>query len=217
MPVLFKTRSEAGRELAGKIVRLGLRDPVVFGVPNGGIPVGLPVAEALYCPLDVMVLSKIKIPEKSNVCCGVVTLGRTFILNEYVVERLGLEKKDMEPGISRVYTDVLQRDLFYRGHSLFPDLTSRTVVIVDDGLTTGYTMLTAVKFARKNMAASVIVAAPVSSGKAFELLRTHTDSLVVLHVDRGDVFSISNFYEDFPAMSDMEALSILRLSEDRAA
>jgi putative phosphoribosyl transferase len=217
MPVLFRNRADAGRVLAEKIVRLGLRDPVVFGIPNGGIPVGLPVAEALYCPLDVMVLRKIKIPEKSQACCGVVTLDRTFILNEYVLESLGLEKKDIEPGICKVYADVLQRDSFYRDFRPFPDLTSRTVVIVDDGLATGYTMLTAVKLARKNMASSVIAAAPVSSGKAFELLRTHTDSMVVLNVDRGDGFSISNFYEDFPDMCDKEALSILRLSENRAA
>jgi putative phosphoribosyl transferase len=210
MPVIFKTRTEAGEKLAREVIKLKPASPIVLGIPRGGVPVGEPVARALGCALDVVVLRKIPIPWSPEAGYGAVTLDRTVVLNEKMLSHIRLGSAEIEAGISEVYREVLRRERAYRGDRPFPDLKGRTAVLVDDGLASGYTMLAAVKFVRARGAASVVVASPVASESAYELIRPETDELVVLHVDYAAQFAVASFYEEFPDMRDEEVIAVLR-------
>jgi putative phosphoribosyl transferase len=208
-PVLYKTRTEAGEKLAREVIKLKPASPIVLGIPRGGVPVGEPVAKALGCALDVVVLRKIPIPWSPEAGYGAVTLDRTVVLNEKMLSYLRLGRDDIEAGINEVYREVLRRERAYRGDRPFPELKGRTAVLVDDGLASGYTMLAAIKFVRARSAASVVVASPVASDTAYELIKREADELVTLYVDYSAQFAVASFYEEFPDMRDEEVVAIL--------
>lgn len=208
-PVLYKTRREAGEKLAQELLKLKLRDPIVFGIPRGGVPVGEPVARALGCTLDVVVLRKIPIPWSPEAGYGAVTLDKNVVLNKNMLAYLRLAHADIDAGVDEVYLEVLRRDRVYRGDRPFPDLRNKVAVLVDDGLASGYTMLAALKFVKARKAGRVVVASPVSSESAYVLLKPEADELVVLHVDHEPSFAVASFYHSFPDLEDEEVINIL--------
>jgi len=207
--LLYKDRAQAGERLAKEMLRRRPENPIVLGIPRGGVPVGEPVAKALGCPLDVIVLRKIPIPWSPEAGFGAVTLDRTVVLNERLVAQERITKSVIEEGVEEVYKEVLRRDRAYRGGRPFPVLKEKTAVIVDDGLASGFTMLAAIKYAKSKGASSVVVASPVSSDTAYALLEPRCDELVALHVDHGLWFAVASFYERFPDMDDSEVTEIL--------
>ncbi len=208
-PVLYKDRAQAGELLAAELARRRPKDPIVLGIPRGGVPVGEPAAKALDCPLDVIVLRKIPIPWSPEAGFGAVTLDKTVVLNERLVSQERITRAMIEEGVKEVYKEVLRRDRVYRGGRPFPALKGKTAVIVDDGLASGFTMLAAVKYAKSRGASRVVVASPVSSDTAYALLEPKCDELVALHVDHGLWFAVASFYERFPDMDDSEVIEIL--------
>ncbi len=209
--ILFKNRLDAGAKLAEKI-HLGKDDknPIVLGIPRGGISVGYPIAVKLNCPLEPITLRKLPIPQNDQMGFGAVTLGKKVMLNKRLVDARYVRKDEIDAIVDEVYEEVLRRDRLYRGSKPFPDLGGRTVVIADDGLATGFTMLAAISFARDNHALKIICAVPVAHNDAYDLVSHEVDSIVCLHVDRGYSFAVASFYRSFPDMEDREVISILK-------
>lgn len=208
---VFNSRIEAGEILAKKFSasKLKLKDPIVFGIPRGGIPVGLPIAKLLGCPLDTIVLRKLPIPDNPEAGFGAVTLNKVAILNEALLARLDLSQGEVSKIIDNVYKEVLRRNKVYRKDKPFPRINGRCVVLADDGLASGYTMLAAIKFAKAKGAFSVIAAVPVASRQAYELVNKEADEAVVLHVSDLPFFAVASFYREFPDLSDEEVASYL--------
>lgn len=223
----FRNRREAGKilakELTSKFTPLeisrrdtpfltgftDLKNPIVLGIPRGGIAVGYSVAETLKCPLEAVSLRKLPVPNDPEAGFGAVSLNKKVILNEPLLSRLHLNKEKIKRVINNVYKEVLRRDRLYRGNEKFPSLKGRSVIITDDGLATGYTMLSAVEFARDEGPLSIIVAVPVSHSEAFNLVKTRVDKMVCLHIDYGYSFAVASFYIDFPDMKDEEVIELL--------
>jgi len=208
--VVFPNRYEAGEVLAGELASRSLHDPVVFGIPRGGVAVAFPIARRLTCPLEVLVLKKVPVPWSPEAGIGAVAPDKTLILNEPMVASLRLRPSEIEPIVQRVYQEVLRRDRLYRGGRPFPDLSNRSVILVDDGLATGYTMLAAVEFVRRRGAGKVVVAAPVASDSSVAVLAPKVDEQVILHVSDALAFAVADFYEDFSEMMDEEVLELLK-------
>jgi putative phosphoribosyl transferase len=208
---LFRDRTNAGERLAERIdpETIGT-DPVVLGIPRGGIETGLPVALKLDCPLEPVTLRKLPVPGDDQMGFGAVTIDRQVILNQELVDAGYVPQTANGPIVDEVYREVQRRDRLYREGRPFPGLDGRPVVIVDDGLATGYTMLAAVRFARAKKAAKVIAAVPVAHEEAYRLIKGEADELICLHVDAGLSFAVASFYEDFPDMKDDEVLTLLR-------
>jgi putative phosphoribosyl transferase len=209
--MLFKNRLDAGTKLAEKI-HLGKDDknPIVLGIPRGGISVGYPVAVKLDCPLEPITLRKLPMPQNDQMGFGAVTLNRKVMLNKGLIDAGYVSKNEIEGIVDEVYEEVLRRDRLYRGSKPFPDLEDRTVIIVDDGLATGFTMLAAIGFARDNHAFKILCAVPVAHDNAYSLVSHEVDSIICLHVDRGYSFAVASFYESFPDMEDREVIAILK-------
>lgn len=210
--VIFGNRQEAGRILAEKLLpqKERLKNPIVFGIPRGGIAVGFSIAEALECPLDAISLRKLPVPESPEVGFGALTLDKTAIFNERLLSGLNLSELEINKIINNVYREVLRRNKAYRQDRPFPLLEERTVILSDDGLATGYTMLAAIKFAKKRGVGQLIAAVPVAHREAYNLVKKEADNVVVLHISDLPYFAVASFYREFPDMSDEEVVSYLK-------
>jgi putative phosphoribosyl transferase len=210
---LFSTREQGGERLAALLdarYDMPIDNPVVLGIARGGIPVGYPVARTLGCALEALVLRKLPLPHEPEAGFGAVTLDKTIVINERLRAAGDISERQVQGIVERVYEEVVRRDRVYRGKEPFPSLAGRTAVITDDGLASGYTMLAAVEYARRKGAGTVIAAAPVAHGAAQRLVEQSADAAITAYVDSAAVFAVASFYEQFPEISDSEALAYLR-------
>lgn len=210
MPI-FRDRQEAGNILVKKLLPLKpeLADGIVLGIPRGGVPIGFLVAKELECPLDIIVLRKLPIPDNPEAGFGAVTLDKIPILNETLLSQINLSQRQINRIVDGVYEEVLRRNRVYRHNKPFPSLNGRSVILTDDGLATGYTMLAAVEFAKRKNAAQIIVAVPVAHREAYNIVKKEADEVVVLHISDFPYFAVASFYKEFSDMSDEEVVSYL--------
>ena len=208
--ILFKNRLDAGTKLAEKI-HLGKDDknPIVLGIPRGGISVGYLVAMRLNCPLEPITLRKLPLPQNDQMGFGAVTLNKKVMLNKKLIDAGYVSKNEIDAIVDEVYEEVVRRDRLYRGSKPFPDLKGHSVIIVDDGLSTGFTMLAAISFAKEKEAMKIICGVPVAHDSAYNMVSREVDSIICLHIDRGYSFAVASFYQSFPDMEDREVISIL--------
>ena len=213
--MIYLDREEAGRELAQAVSRAAPAPPVlVLALPRGGLPLGLEVARALDSPLDVLVVRKIGMPGQRELAIGAIATGDVVLRNPGVPARW-LDEAGFAELVAQERRELLRREQAYRG-SLAPlDLQGRAVVLVDDGIATGATMLVAVQAARRGGAREVIVAAPVASTEAARALRAAADAVVFLDVPP-DLQAVGQYYARFDQLQDADVLDILRRSRQHA-
>ncbi len=208
---LFKDRSDAGQKLGQylKDRNLSFHDPIVLGIARGGIAVGRPVAKIFSCGLFPLTLRKLPLPDDDQMGFGVVTIDQKVILNEDIVQRGFIQRQDIDEIIDDVYKEVLRRDRLYRQDAPFPDLAGRSVIIVDDELATGYTMLGAVSFARERGTKDIVIAVPVAHKDAINNLKDDVRAIATLHESDENPFAIASFYRDFRDLTDAETVELL--------
>ncbi len=207
---VFKDRMHAGDLLADKLgLLLADGNVQLLAVPAGGVPVGYAIAQKLRIPLDVAIVRKIQIPWNTEAGFGAVTWDGRILLNELLVGQLGLGTEAVEQSITRTREIVRQRVQRFRGTRPFPDLNGKTVVLVDDGLASGFTMLAAAESVRTQHPKKIVVAVPTGSGSAIELLAPSVDELVCLNIRRSPVFAVADAYEAWYDLSDDEVLEFL--------
>lgn len=209
--IMFKDRIEAGRLLADKIeeeypVPV---DPIVLGIPRGGIAAGYGISRRLNCPLEPLTLRKLPVPWHDQVGFGAVTIDKKVFLNNDIVSEMRISQKDINKVINEVYLEVQRRDKIYRGSRPFPQLKERTVIIADDGLATGYTMLAAVEFVRDKGPEKIIVAVPVASLEAYNMIKKQAENMACLHISTEFSFAVASFYSRFDDMEDKEVVEII--------
>lgn len=204
----FRDRTEAGRQLALELTR---RDPgtnsIVLALPRGGVPIGLPVAEALGVPLDIIIVRKLGVPWQPELAMGALA-GTTRILDHTLIDQFRISDSDIETVVARETKELKRRDELYRGSRPAPALTGRTVILVDDGLATGSTMLAAVRHVRAAHPQKVIVAVPVASAQACGRFRKEADECVCLATPE-PFFAVGEWYTDFRQITDSEVQEIL--------
>ncbi len=214
---VFEDRATAGVALARRLKERSLQRPVlVLGLPRGGVPVAYEVARALNAPLDVMLVRKIGMPGQPELAIGAIASGDIVVHEPRIAEEY--------PGLAKTFDRLAQdqrrelqrRERVYREGLPPPDLKGKTVLLVDDGLATGSTMLAAVRAARKAGAASIVVAAPVASPEAVELLKAEADSVEIVEIP-AMLFAIGAWYERFDQLEDAEVCRLLKLSQSSAA
>jgi len=212
---LFETREDAGRRLASEVSRdYGGAEAIVLAIPRGGVPVGLPIALALDAPLDVIIPRKIPIPWDPEAGFGAVTADGTIVLNEEIVPFLGLSPEEIERQARLVQAEIQRRTREYRGDRPPPAVEGKRVVLTDDGLATGYTMIAAIRSLRHSKPEHVIVAVPVASRSAVQRVAGEADDIVCLVVQESSPFAVASFYHYFPDLSDEEVKRYLRQVED---
>lgn len=208
MPVLFRDREDAGLKLA-RSYRGPVANLMVLGIPRGGIPVGYHLARELGGSFDVVVARKLPIPHNPEAGFGAIAPDGSLYLNEEMLHHLRLTQDRIRTIASRVLVEVRRRVKVYRGDRPFPELKGKNVVLTDDGLATGYTMIAAVEMVRKMDPASVSVAVPVSPDNTARKVRPLVDYFLCLHVSDRYPFAVASFYQDFHDLTDEEVLTYL--------
>lgn len=205
----FQDRADAGERLAERLDQYQGGQVVVLAIPRGGVPVAIKVAEKLDAALDVVVPRKITIPYNPEAGYGAVTEDGTIILNEPLVARLGLSEQQIQRQAEEVRAEITRRSAIYRSKLLVPSVEGKTVIIIDDGLASGFTMVAAIKSTQKRKAANVVVAVPVASGVAYDLVKPLADELVSLVIARTYGFAVASFYQHWYDLTDEEVIQYL--------
>ena len=208
----YADREEAGRVLAEKLETYGKTRPSVLAIPNGGVAVGLPVAKSLGCPLHLMIVRKLQIPDNPEAGFGSVVSDGTLLLNEALVRRLGLTEETIAAQKEKALQSIRERLGRYGDLATFPNLKGSTVILIDDGLASGLTMEAAVKVVRRYEPAKVVVAVPTSSMNAFRRLSPIVDKVVCPDVSRLPVFAVADAYKIWRDLDDAEVIGLLEES-----
>lgn len=205
----FADRSDAGRVLAAQVAREPDHMAVVLALPRGGVPVGVEVAAALGCELRPVAVRKLPLPSSPEMGFGAVTVDGTTALNHAVMRRFGVTMGQAAIVTEQVRQEVIRRAHLYPGAEELPLLTGRRVIIVDDGLATGYTMIATAEMVRHQDPGVVEVAIPCAPASAVEAVSHHCDALLCLVVSGADSFAVASFYESFPDLTDEEVVATL--------
>ena len=208
--VWFADRQQAGRMLAERLAEHPFADPVVLGLPRGGVPVAAEIARTLDAPLDVLVVRKLGMPGHEEFAMGAVGEGGARALNERVT--VGIPSRDLERIETREKAEVEQRVARFRGGRAAVDLRERTAIIVDDGIATGATARAACAIARARGAGTIVLAVPVAAPDSLAELADAADEIVCLHAPPG-FMAVGMHYVDFRQVEDAEVVRLLRTSE----
>jgi len=206
--VRFTDREAAGRELARRYE--GRReDLLILGIPRGGLAVGLTLAQGLDAELDAIVTRKLPVPWSPELGFGAIAPDGSISLNPEVLDIIGLRDDDIREIAADVLEEVKRRERVYRGDRAFPVIAARNVVIVDDGLATGYTVIAAIHMLRNMEPAWLGVAVPCGPADTVEVIRSMADYLLCPIVAAGAPFAVASYYEDFHDMNDAEVIQYL--------
>jgi predicted phosphoribosyltransferase len=210
----FHDRRDAGRVLAGLLEHYrDVPDVLVLALPRGGVPVAHEVALALGAPLDVFVVRKLGVPSQPELAMGAIASGGVVVLNDDVVRDLRIRPSALQRVIEREGRELRRREDAYRQGRPSPRLTGRTVLLVDDGLATGASMLAAVEALGSHRPGRLVVAVPVAPEAACRALRTVVDEVVCALVP-ASFGAVGQAYADFTQTTDQQVRDLL-LSDAR--
>ena len=205
----FRDRCEAGRVVARDLAHLRGRDDLqVLGLARGGVPVGWEVAAFLHAPLDVCLVRKLGVPRWPELAMGAVATGGGVVLNDDLLHSLGIGEDQVRDAISRETAELHRREQAYRAGRAPLDLAGRTVVLVDDGIATGASMVSAIRSVRQAGTAYIVVAVPVGPASVCRELRDEADD-VVCSTTPADFRAVGQVFDDFHQVGDDEVRELL--------
>lgn len=207
--VPFRDRKEAGERLAKDLVGMNLQDPIVLAIPRGGVVVGVELARALGAELDVVVSRKLRVPYQTELAFGALGEDGTLVLDHHLIEKVGLSSMQIQQEQDYQREQIRQRLARFRGDKPAVELANRSVIVTDDGIATGSTMLAALKTLRTNEPLELIVAVPVAPKHQLELIARHCDRIVCLYSPE-DFMAVGQFYESFEPVEDQQVEQLMR-------
>lgn len=209
---LFADRVEAGRRLASALASISSKDAIALAIPRGGVVVGFEVAQALVIPLDLIIPRKIGAPDNPELAIGAVAENGTIILDDRLVKYLQVSENYIRTESEKQKLEIKRRLRLYRGDAPYPNIKDREVIVLDDGVATGYTMKAALASVRKKGAKAVIIAVPVGPRSTIDELAKEADHVVCLYTPE-PFYAIGQFYKNFPQTTDKEVIKLLNLSK----
>jgi len=207
---VFRDRAHAGEILAGILDSYRNSDAIVLGIPAGGVPVAAVIAEHLDLHFDVLVVSKITLPWNTEAGYGAVAFDGSVRLNEKLLSGLGLSKREIEQGIETTLQKVTYRVKSLRGERVFPDISGRPVILVDDGLASGFTLLVGVEALRRANANQIIVAVPTGHWQSVQMMAHQVETVFCSNIRQGWSFAVADAYQRWSDVPDEEVVKILR-------
>jgi putative phosphoribosyl transferase len=206
---IFRDRRDAGRVLAEELTIYRDRDDVVvLGLARGGVPVGWEVAHCLGAPMDVFLVRKLGVPQWEELAMGAIASGGGVVVNEQLVARLNITEDALARAIERETSELRRRETAYRQGRPPPALGGATVLLVDDGIATGASMLVAVRAVRTSQPAQVVVAVPVGPAAACREISGEADAVVCATMPAG-FEAVGQVYADFHQVTDDEVRDLL--------
>ncbi len=205
---VFQNRTEAGKHLASMLAGYPERETLVLAIPAGGVPVACEIARQLALPLELLIVRKIQLPYTTEAGFGAVGPDGEVIFNEAL--RSKLRKKEVEQQVQKTRDEVRERERLLRGERPFPDVKEKDLVLVDDGLASGYTMAEAVRFLQKKGAGRIVVAVPTAPQSTVDFLLPQVDELYCPNIRSRYPFAVADAYRHWYDLSTTEVLECLR-------
>lgn len=209
---VFKDRSDAGRMLALRLEPYRGADAIILAIPSGGVPVAAEVAASLGAPMDLVITRKLQIPYNREAGFGALGPEGEVVLNEVLLQHLRLTDAEITAEVTGALDLIKKRNNLFRKGRPFPAVAGKTVIVVDDGLASGYTMLAAVRFIKKQRPARIVGAVPTGLDRTLRLLLEEVDEVVCLNVRSGPSFAVAEAYRTWYDLSDDEVLSLVKRS-----
>lgn len=206
---ILQNREDAGRKLAKILVRYSAENPIILGLPRGGVVVAYEVAKALQAPLDIIVARKLGAPSQPEYAIGAIAPGEVRLLNAEAISSLGISEVEIENLTSREKKEMERRIKLYRGNKSALDLKNKTAIIVDDGVATGLTALAAIRSVRKSQPQKVIFACGVCAPEALVLIQPEVTEVISLILP-ASLAAVGEWYQDFSQTTDAEILRLLK-------
>jgi putative phosphoribosyl transferase len=205
----FHNRIDAGNLLAERLEEKRYAPALVLGIPRGGIILADIVAKKLEADFDIVIPRKLGAPGNEELAIGAVMEDGTSYINHHIVEALRIPQDYIESEKIRQAAEISRRSTTYRKPNLSYPIASKNVILVDDGIATGATIIASARWARKHHLSSLTIAVPVAPSQAIEVLEHESDSVIVLHMPY-DFGSVGQFYEEFEPVSDNQVTQIMR-------
>jgi putative phosphoribosyl transferase len=212
----FADRRDAGRQLAEQLRPLAEGDPIVVGLPRGGVPVADEVATALGAPLEILSVRKLGAPHNPEYGIGAIAEGGTRVFDPEALAVLGIDNRTLESIVARETAELRRRVAAYRGDRVAMSLHRRTVIVVDDGVATGVTDTAALRAIRRCRPNRLVLAVPVCPPDSLARLRGEADDIVCL-VAPPQLYGVGQWYQDFSQVSDSEVIAALGTARNAAA
>ena len=209
MKTRFLDRREAGQRLAQELSAYRDRsDVLVLALPRGGVPVAAQVASILKAPMDVFVVRKLGLPGQPELAMGAIASGGVRVLNSEVVDALGISDELIDAVTADEQRELARRERAYRDDRPPPEVKGKTVIVVDDGIATGSTMIAAVSALRQLNAARVVVAVPTVALSSYYQIRRVADDVAAVMMPE-QFYGVGQWYEDFSQTTDAEVRQLL--------
>ena len=206
---VFRDRARAGKVLASMLDEYRGSDALVMGIPAGGTAVAVEIARELHLPLDIAVVSKITLPWNSEAGYGAVAFDGTVMLNEELLSRLNLSDHEIQTGIKKTEQKVARRVTMFRGDRPLPDF-KRPIILVDDGLASGFTLRVAIKALRGNGAGNLILAVPTAHSESMQMILEEVEAIYCPNLRSGLSFAVADAYELWSDLGEQDVVRILQ-------
>jgi len=209
---VFADRSEAGMTLGAMLQSEydHVEEGMILAIPSGGVPVGLKVMETLGLPFDLLIVRKLQIPGNPEAGFGAMTLDGTVFLNEALLANLRLSPEQIEAEKRRVEMALVKRNAMFREGRPSRDLKGKTVILVDDGLASGFTMLASVDMVQKAKARATIVAVPTAPQRTIDRLLPEVDKIYCANIRMTPFFAVAEAYRHWYDLREQEVLDLLK-------
>jgi len=207
---IFRNRDHAGRVVAGMLEKFKETDSLILAIPSGGIPVGVAIAEELNLPLEVAVVSKITLPWNTEAGYGAVAFDGTVRINEDLLPHLRLTDQQIAEGIEKTRQKVLRRVGEFQEEQPFPDFSRKAVILVDDGLASGFTLLVAVEAIRRLGTRKIIIAVPTGSADRVRKVAREVEALYCANIRGGWGFAVAEAYRRWVDLEEEEAVRLFK-------
>src|SRR4030066_2026802 len=212
---VFEDRENAGRRLSQFLSEYKGSDSIVLSIPSGGVPVGKEIKDALSLPLDLLIVRKIQIPWNPEAGFGAINLDGYVIYNEDLLRYLNLPERVIASQVAKTRETLGKRNLLFRQGEDFPSLKDKTVILADDGLASGYTMVAALEYTKKSNPSKIVIAVPTGSQKTVKKISSFLYVPYCLNVREDYPYAVAEAYRNWYDVSDEEVLRIMKESSEK--
>ena len=210
---VFADRSDAGRQLAEILRQRTGRGTLVLAIPSGGVPVGLEMAQGLELDYDLLLVRKVQIPWNTEAGFAAVNMDADLIINEHLLSMLNLTSHQVQDQVKKTMATIEQRNTKFRQNRPFPDIAGRHVVLVDDGLASGYTMRAAIAYIKKRKPGSITIAVPTGSAGTVKMLLGEVDTICCLNIRESYPYAVASAYRNWYDLEDEDVLALVKGSK----
>ncbi|MBB6217855.1 putative phosphoribosyltransferase [Anaerosolibacter carboniphilus] len=206
--MIFVDRNDAGKKLCENLEKFKKEDVIVLAVPRGGLEVAYDPIKSFNFEWDLIIPRKIGAPHNKEIAIGAVSADGSYFLDDHYVNMLGVSQAYIELEISEQIKEIHRRMREYRGSDTFPKVEGKTVIIIDDGIATGFTILAALKAVKKQGASKTVLAVPVGPKDMIEKFKKFVDEIICLHIP-DEFYAVGAYYMNFEQVTDEEVFRMM--------